>query len=198
MSQPIILFDLGGVLVDLGDPVAAIGLDMSDAEFWAMWLSSPLVYELETGQLSTENFISRFSGELGFEDAECFDLAIRSWQLPMFEGAEQYLRSLTGSMQVALLSNINDLHWQHVQSQTDVFATFSKLFLSYETGFAKPHAAAFHDVVRHFACEPAEIFFLDDNPNNVAAAEAAGLKARRVRGLEEAKQAVSEILRDQP
>jgi len=197
MSQPIILFDLGGVLMDLGDPVAAIGLDMSDEQFWDMWLSSPLVYELETGQLSAKEFVTRFAAELGFEDADSFDRAIRNWQLPMFDGADQYLRSLTGSMQVALLSNTNDLHWQQVQAQTDVFATFSKLFLSYETGFAKPHAAAFHDVVRHFACEPVDIFFLDDNPNNVAAAKAAGLRARRVRGLEEVKQAVSEILRDQ-
>ena len=194
MSQPIILFDLGGVLADLGDPVAAIGLDMSDEQFWDMWLSSPLVYELETGQLSAEDFVTRFAAEIGFDDADGFDRAIRSWQLPMFDGAEQYLRSLSGSMQVALLSNTNEMHWQHVQSQTDVFATFSKLFLSYETGFAKPHAAAFHDVVRHFACEPADIFFLDDNPNNVAAAKAAGLRARQARGLAAAKQAVNELL----
>jgi putative hydrolase of the HAD superfamily len=194
MNQPIILFDLGGVLVDLGDPVAAIGLDMSDEDFWDMWLSSPLVYKLETGQLSAEDFVSRFAAELGFEDADSFDRAIRSWQLPMFDGAEQYLQSLTGSATVALLSNTNDMHWQHVQSQTDVFATFSKLFLSYETGFAKPHAAAFHDVIRYFACEPADIFFLDDNPNNIAAAKAAGLRAQQTKGLAEARQAVSELL----
>ncbi len=194
MSQSIILFDLGGVLVDLGDPVAAIGLDMSDAEFWDIWLSSPLVYELETGQLSAEDFVSRFAVELEYRDERSFDQAIRSWQLPMFDGAEQYLRSLTSSMQVALLSNTNDMHWQQVQSQTDVFATFSNLFLSYETGNVKPNAAAFHEVVEHFACEPADIFFLDDNAKNIVAAQAVGMRARQTRGLEEARQAVNELL----
>jgi hypothetical protein len=40
-SEPrILLFDLGGVLADLGDPVTTIGLDLEPDEFWAIWLGS--------------------------------------------------------------------------------------------------------------------------------------------------------------
>jgi putative hydrolase of the HAD superfamily len=194
MSPSVLLFDLGGVIVDLGDPVDAIGLEMSDAEFWQRWLSSPLVRGFETGNLSAEQFIAQFGAELGFDDDADFGRRLRRWQLPVFTGAESFLRSLNGRAEIALLSNTNEIHWQHVLSQTDVFSTFSRLFLSFETGNAKPHAAAFEDVVAHFDCDASEIVFLDDNADNVRAAQAVGLRAKRVRGLGEVREAVSEHL----
>ena len=67
MNQNILLFDLGGVLFDLGDPVAAMGLRMNNDQFWAQWLSSPLVRAYETGKLSSDEFVAQFGAELGFD-----------------------------------------------------------------------------------------------------------------------------------
>jgi HAD superfamily hydrolase (TIGR01509 family) len=194
MQQQIILLDLGGVLVDLADPVASIGLTMSGEDFWTIWLSSPLVQQFETGRLTASEFVTQFGAELGFRDADEFDRALRSWHLPLFEGAEQALQNLTDSNTIALLSNTNEIHWQHVESQTDVFAEFAKVFLSYETGNAKPHPSAFHDVVAHFDCEPQDIIFFDDNVSNVAAAKAEGLRAVRVQGWSEVEREIDKIL----
>jgi len=194
MSQKIILLDLGGVLVDLGDPVAAIGLNMSGEEFWSIWLSSPLVHQFETGRLTASEFVSQFGAELGFGNADEFDRALRSWHLPLFDGAEEALQSLTESNTIALLSNTNEIHWQQVESQTNVFSKFASVFLSYETGNAKPGPAAFHDVARHFGCDPREIVFFDDNAGNVAAAEAEGLRAVQVQGWSNVKQEIDRIL----
>jgi len=194
MKDQIILFDLGGVLVDLADPVTSIGLTMTPAEFWSLWLSSPLVRQFEIGQLSASDFVARFGAELGFHDVEEFDSALRSWHLPMFAGAEQALQFLTASSTVALLSNTNEIHWQQVESQTEVFSQFSKVFLSYETGNAKPSPAAFQDVVQHFDCAPADIIFFDDNAGNVAAAEAEGLRALQVQGWSNVEQEVAKVL----
>ncbi len=194
MQQQIILFDLGGVLVDLADPVASFGLSMSGEEFWAIWLSSPLVQQFETGRLTASEFASQFGAELGFNNAEEFDRALRSWHLPLFDGAEKALQDLANSNTIALLSNTNEIHWQHVESQTDVFADFAKVFLSYETGNAKPHPSAFHDVVEYFDCEPQDIVFFDDNEGNVAAARAEGLRAVRVQGWSEVEREIDRIL----
>lgn len=194
MQQQIILFDLGGVLVDLADPVTSIGLSMSGDEFWSVWLSSPLVQQFETGQLTASEFVAKFGVELGFHDADEFDRALRSWHLPLFDGVEVALQDLADSNTIALLSNTNEIHWQHVESQTDVFAGFAKLFLSYETGNAKPHPSAFHDVVEHFDCEPQDIIFFDDNASNVAAAIAEGLRAVQVQGWSNVEQEVAKIL----
>ena len=193
MNKNILLFDLGGVLVDLGDPVAAIGLDMSSDEFWATWLSSPLVRSYETGQLTSEEFVTQFGAHLGFHNAAEFDQLIRSWRLPMFDESEEFLKSLTQDVEVALLSNTNEIHWQFVLSQTAVFESFSKLFLSFETGNAKPDTAAFQDVVDHFGCNPGDIVFLDDNAHNVAAAQSVGLRSKQTKGHAEVRQAVDEF-----
>lgn len=194
MKDQIILFDLGGVLVDLADPVTSIGLAMTPDDFWSLWLSSPLVQQFEKGQLPVARFVAQFGAELGFNDAEEFDHALRRWHLPMFAGAEQALQFLTESSTVALLSNTNEIHWQHVESQTDVFTRFSKVFLSYETGNAKPSPAAFRDVVQHFDCAPADIVFFDDNAGNVAAAKAEGLRAVQVQGWSNVEQEVAKVL----
>ena len=194
MPQPILLFDLGGVLVDLADPVTSIGLEMTTDEFWAMWLNSSLVREFETGQLTVREFTDGLGAQLGFANAAAFDKALRRWDLPMFNGVEESLRRLTSTHAVALLSNTNEIHWQHVATQTDVFDRFERLFLSYETGNAKPDPAAFHDVVAHFACEPADIIFFDDNAGNVAAAQAVGLRATQVQGWAAVENELSRLL----
>jgi putative hydrolase of the HAD superfamily len=194
MPSTILLFDLGGVLVDLGDPAGAMQLDIDNEQFWKTWLSSPLVHQFETGQLDASGFVAGFGAELGVADATDFERRLRRWQLPMYDGAEQYLRSLAKCADIALLSNTNELHWQHVQSQTDVFASFAHLFLSFETGNAKPQPAAFLDAVEYFACSPGDIVFFDDNAHNVAAATATGLRAKQVRGLAELRQAVDAFI----
>ena len=190
MTNSILLFDLGGVLVDLGDPVTEIGLSMSADEFWTTWLASPLVRGFETGKLSRSEFLCQFGAQLGFDDAAVFEERLRRWRLPLFDGSEQLLNSLFGRVEIALLSNTNEIHWQFVLSQTNVFEKFSQLFLSFETGNAKPAPAAFTDVIEHFACEPGDIVFLDDSANNIAAAQSAGLRAQLVRGHAEVKRAV--------
>ena len=194
MQKPVLLFDLGGVLVDLADPVTSIGLEMTPDEFWAMWLNSSLVSEFETGRLSVQEFTRGLGAQLGFVNAREFDAALRRWHLPMFDGAEDGLRQLTSTHAVALLSNTNEIHWQHVAAQTDVFDEFDQLFLSYETGYAKPDPAAFHDVVTHFSCQPADIIFFDDNAGNVAAAQEVGLRAKQVRGWAAVASELSRLL----
>ena len=194
MNKPILLFDLGGVLVDLANPTDAIGLEISNDEFWATWLTSPLVQHFETGRLATSDFMAQLGAEFGFDDAVEFDSALRRWHLQMFDGAEQALRTLTQSHTVALLSNTNEIHWQQVESQSDVFEGFSKLFLSYETGNAKPTQAAFLDVVEHFDCEPAQVHFFDDNAGNVAAARRAGSSAVQVSGWHNVELEVAKVI----
>jgi putative hydrolase of the HAD superfamily len=193
MRETILLLDLGGVLVDLGDPAGAMQLGMDNEAFWTIWLSSPLVHQLETGQLDAEGFVARFGAGVGIPDAADFGRRLRRWKLPLFDGVEPYLRSLAKTTDIALLSNTNEIHWQHVLSQSDVFDSFSHLFLSFETGNAKPQAAAFLDVVQHFDRAPADIFCLDDIANNVAAAKASGLRAKEVSGIAELRQAVGEF-----
>ncbi len=48
------LFDLGGVLLKLQDPIETVGLQIDAAEFKQQWLRSPSVRQCENGVIDTE------------------------------------------------------------------------------------------------------------------------------------------------
>jgi putative hydrolase of the HAD superfamily len=190
----VLLFDLGGVLADLGTPAADVGLDMTNDEFWGVWLNSSSVHAFETGKLDRDVFCRRIARELGWPDAESFESRLRQWQLPLYPGVEDLVRSIPDSVRIALLSNTNELHWAQVVSSTDLFARFDHLFLSYESGHYKPMHAAFEQVTAHYGCVPGDVLFLDDSSLNIAAAIEVGFDAHRVRGVDESRAVIDREL----
>lgn len=179
----VILFDLGGVLADLSAPADAMRLEMTNAEFWKIWLSSANVKALETGQMPVGRFLPAIAAELGITDARDFDRRFRQWNLRLFDGAEALLGRLHPRINLALLSNTNEIHRQQITTKTKVFDRFSALFLSYLTNRYKPDASTFEFVIGELALNPAEILFLDDSLANVTAARSAGINAFQVQGF---------------
>jgi putative hydrolase of the HAD superfamily len=182
IERRILLLDLGGVLADLGDPVAAMGLDMTLPEFWKTWTSSTVVRSLETGRISEDEFLREIPTVLACPTATSFGPRFHAWQLRLFPGVEECVRAAVQRYRVALLSNTNEVHWQQVTSASGVFDLFEHVFLSFETGHYKPEPAAFQNVMGFFNCAPAEIVFLDDSEPNVMAARELGIDAHKVTG----------------
>ncbi len=182
MGKPVLLLDLGGVLTDLGDPVAAMGLDMSTDEFWRVWMDSPAVHLFETGGMPADEFLATISAELGCGDDASFPQRFRGWRPHPFPGIQQLVEAAARDYRVALLSNTNEIHWSQVSSATPVFSVFAELFLSYQTGLHKPAPAAFRRVIEHFGVAPVDIVFFDDSRPNVDAARELGIDAYHVSG----------------
>jgi putative hydrolase of the HAD superfamily len=185
MGRPVLLLDLGGVLADLGDPVAAMGLGMTPEAFWQTWANSRAVRAFETGELQARDFYPRVAAELGLQDGSDFERRFQAWRLRPFKGAESFVERAAERFELALLSNTNEVHWHQVTGSTPLFSNFSRLFLSYETGRFKPEADAFSQVIDCFGVAPAEVTFYDDTVHNVEAARALGIEAYRVSGLDE-------------
>ena len=140
----------------------------------------------ETGQLRAQDFYARVAMELGLKCDGCsFERRFRAWQLRPYAGVETFVEGVAERFELALLSNVSEVHWRQVTAATSVFSTFARLFLSYETGRFKPEADAFRQVIDGFGVAPAEIVFYDDAVRNVEAARALGIEAHRVSGLDE-------------
>jgi len=189
-----ILFDLGGVLVEIGGVVATIrsakGAVKQDP--WEAWLRSPAVDDWESGRTSNEDFADSLITELGLEtNRDDFLADCATWVLGTFPETLAMLESLRGQAQLACLSNTNPLHWPIIQRQLGLHKQLDRCFLSYELGMAKPAPATFLHVANELACPPNEILFLDDNRLNIEGARAAGLIAERAF----AGKAVNEALR---
>ncbi|MGI9223837.1 MAG: HAD-IA family hydrolase [Woeseiaceae bacterium] len=191
----IVLFDLGGVLADLGEPAQAIGLDITEKRFWEIWLNSENVHAFEMGEMEASEFFPAIATEFGQADNEAFEESLRAWHLPLFPGAEAMIHSVPDECYVALLSNTNAMHWEQVTSETDIFSRFDHLFLSFETGLYKPTAESFEQVIAHFECKPGDVLFLDDSPRNVAGAGKLGFEACQTRGIDEARAIIGERLK---
>jgi len=185
-NHSIILFDLGGVLLHLRDTGSNFGITGDERQFHRSWLLSPSVREFERGAITAEEFARRIVPELQLpynwqEFLQRFD----RWPERLYDGADYLITQLAREYRVALLSNTNAVHW----GRDDIAGVLEPLidhsFLSFETGLLKPDINAFQQVARHYDCVPQDILFLDDNPLNVDAANALGIRGCLTRGMQD-------------
>jgi putative hydrolase of the HAD superfamily len=183
----VLLFDLGGVLVELtGVPtmLAWLGNAMTVDELWRRWLSSPAVRRFEIGRSSLAEFGAALVAEFGLPVAphEFID-AFARWPRGLYDGVIPLLESLHGSYRLACFSNTNELHWSRLREEMGLGRYLDASFPSHLIGCLKPDRDAFDYVVNKLLCTPDRILFLDDNIVNVEAARAAGMQAHRAQGF---------------
>lgn len=182
-SLPVLLFDLGGVLVQsrlFRSLRALIDSSISDLELSDSWMRSTAVRQFECGRLDALEFGSRIIEELGVDmKPDDFLSAFATWSAGFYPGAELLLTRLRRTFRVGCLSNCNVLHWSpQIESQFD-FAYSSHLI-----GRVKPDVEAFEHVVSEQDVPAASIVFFDNSLTNVRAARMAGLDAHHTVGFE--------------
>ena len=77
-------------------------------------------------------------------------------------------------MPAYIFSNTNELAAEHIRRNFPFYANFDGYILSYEHGVMKPDAGLYEVVERESGRREAEILYLDDRPENVAAGAARG------------------------
>jgi putative hydrolase of the HAD superfamily len=179
----IILFDVGGVLVELGPhpmpPEFGIPL--------ARYSESSAAIEFEKGFIGAEDFVRRLRDELGIDaDVAAMIDHFRRWPIATYPGAIELLNRLRRRFGIALLSNTNEIHWPRFGAEFGLLDCCDRIFASHLLGMMKPEAEIYEHVIDALATAPETILFLDDNPANVAAAASAGMQAELVRGFESA------------
>lgn len=189
----IVLFDLGGVLIDFGGvaPMKALAGIESDDELWRRWLSCRWVRSFERGDCSEEAFAGGVIDDWRLPiEPQAFLDAFRTWPGGVLPGAESLLREVQQSVPAGCLSNTNALHWSHNFSRWPILDAFDYRFLSFELGHVKPDRDLFDHVAGLLPVPPDRVLFLDDNAVNTDGAMAVGFRAAHVRGVDEARAAL--------
>jgi putative hydrolase of the HAD superfamily len=190
MTIDVVLFDLGGVLVELGgmSDIAAFANERDEDEIWRRWLSCPWVRRFERGGCDAEAFgrgmVESWSMPV---TPEIFLEAFASWPKGLLPGAKDLVNTVAEQTRVACLSNTNSIHTERQGAEFGIYELFDGLFLSHEMGLVKPDREAFDFVVQRLGCPRERILFLDDNQINVEGARAAGLQSERTVGVPEAQ-----------
>lgn len=199
----VVLFDVGGVLVQLQsvDSMQQLaGID-SREETVRRWLECRWVRAFECGRCSAADFASGMVDTWHLSiSPDRFLTGFATWPRALEPGAEALVASVRAQVTVGCLSNTNVLHWRELQRRWQLHDWFDRCLLSHQLGLMKPDSALFTKVVDTVGCAPGRILLLDDSDHNVVGARSAGLSARMVRGTLEAAAALTEagVLRAAP
>lgn len=190
----VVLFDIGGVLVEFRGPATLLGWlsgRLTPEQIWPLWLGSPVVREFERGLVEPEEFADRLIADLDLPlDRRRFLDDFSRWVTALYPGATELIARIPPSYLRATLSNTNVLHWPRLTDEMKLGALFDRHFPSHLIGKLKPDREVFIHVAEALDCEPSAILFLDDQPLNVEAARAAGLRAVQASGVAGAEAAL--------
>jgi len=190
-----ILFDLGGVLVELSGITTMQSWTNWDLdELWRRWLASPTVRRFESGQIPAEQFGRDLVQEFSLPvEADYFLEQFAQWPKGPFPGVEDLINRVSDGYQIGCLSNTNALHWNIMNEEMAFFQRFDICFPSHLTGFLKPDEAVFEHVASRLELSPEKILFIDDNQINVDGARKVGFAAYTAHGVEGAMSLLTEL-----
>ncbi len=199
MNAPsVVVFDLGKVLVDFDYSIAARRIaargSMTLRTIGEYINQSRLFVQYELGGVTTEQFsaeICRVSGFRGTvaEFAECFaDIFVPIDPMVQLQAA---LRKK--GLPAYIFSNTNELAAEHIRQNFPFYANFDGYILSYQHHAMKPDARLYEVVEHACARRGAELLYLDDRPENVAAGAERGWQVILHESPEKSRAAIKKL-----
>lgn len=183
-----ILFDMGGVIIDLNVNATLEGF--YNLGFPAHLLNYPenyntdIFYKYETGQITTGEFrdAMRKATGVNFED-KAFDKAWGAMLVDIPAARIELIKKLADKYDLYILSNTSELHTPVFESLflqnggISMRDLFKQRFYSNEIGCHKPDDSSFRYVLEHAKIKAEETIFLDDNIHNIKASQSLGFNA---------------------
>ncbi|MBB3700436.1 HAD-IA family hydrolase [Flammeovirga yaeyamensis] len=197
MSYEAIIFDLGGVILNLRyentlEKFAEI-LQKPVAPFYTKKEQTSLFDDYEKGNISSADFRK---GIRGLVDAPITDEQIdEAWNAMLLDlpvERIEMLKEVGKKYRIFLLSNTNEIHihaFNKIVKDTlgEDFGDFKKLFergyYSYEMSDRKPHPSIFETVIEENKLDKSTTLFIDDSIQHVEGAKKAGLHAHHLEDL---------------
>lgn len=181
-----VIFDFGGVLYRMPSPqhmqrmLRFFGVrDPGPVTMaFASPLESPLVMDIMTGRLPETELWGRLARDLRIRPA-LLGFFRRSGFTPrrLDRVLSAYLANLRPRYRTAILTNAGSEFRASFGKAYALETLVDHLIISAEEGLAKPDPQLYHLALERIGIAPAEAVFIDDLPENVAAAQAAGLHA---------------------
>ena len=190
------VFDLGGVL---SVPMVSkklyeqIEWKVSYDKFLDKFNNSAESIKVHKGEISTKEFfeyLKRYMND-NITLEEFKNIYVNNNEF--FNDTIETIKKLKNlGYKVYLLSNLKEIDYEKFIKHFDV-SIFDEMFLSFKLGMLKPNDDIYQHVINKLNTKPENIYFFDDNKENVEGAIKNGINAYQVTG-ETVKKVVKEIL----
>jgi len=190
-------FDLGGVIVRTEDKTLRTALGqrfgMSYDEMDRFVFGCETAKKASIGLMTEEQHWRDVARRLGADD---------EWKsiADAFFAGDRIDRSLLGFIQsvrpglkTGVISNAWDGLRAYMQEQ-GFLAPFDEIIVSAEVGIVKPDPRIYHFALQKLGVQPGEAIFVDDMPENIAAANALGMKGVHFRSVEQTLADIKQLL----
>ncbi len=188
-----IFFDFGRTIVEHPEDGAGLRIvkatgvtDEADAALIRNVVFSAAKYanDLDDGTITREQYKQLLRGDLP-ERLHDYALAAADYHisaLPVLPGMLELLQKLKADgYKLYITSNLDEKHASEMKD-TVIAPYFDAMLFSSHIRIRKPHAAFFETALAQFGVKAEECLFIDDLADNIAAAEACGIKSLLFRG----------------
>jgi len=181
-NQPVLIFDLGKVLVDFDYSIAAQKIRArsqnppSAASFFEN--HAGLLNDYETGLITRGRFFAAIRDAVGFQGspAEFGDYFAKIFA-PIDPMITLHAAVRQAGYRTYIFSNTNDLAIEHVRRDFPFFQHFDGYIFSYEVKAMKPQPPIYEAMELMCGQRGADLIYIDDRAENIAAGTARGWRA---------------------
>ena len=184
-----IVFDLGGVIINLNVPRCVgnfkrlmdeeyirtvLGIDDEGEGVVAVSAATKqLMHDYEYGNISTDDFLRTLQQYC--HPGTTIEQIRAAWLTMLDELPQErldYIASLRRKgYRTVLLSNSNELHWDPIWEQYHLGSYFDAVFASHHLHMAKPNREIFDHVIREAQIDSTHTVYVDDLDKNRTAGE---------------------------
>jgi len=183
-----IVFDLGGVIIDLGVQASlnklAQLLNKSIGDIIRVYHSNDFFRSYEKGMIDDNGFRKGIRAlTINNISDDQIDSAWNAMLLDIPPSRMELIRKIRSEFQLLVLSNTNAIHVEHFNNilekstgKSNLEYFFDKVHFSHEMRMRKPDEEIYRFLLEDNHLKPEETLFLDDNKDNLFAAEKLGIK----------------------
>lgn len=180
------VFDLGGVIakpMDRKNIYDNLNLTIDYEQFKYIFSDGEEATKVHKGQMSIEKYFEFLKQYLKKETS--FQEFIKIYQKSkkgLYEDTVEIINKLKSSgFKIYLLSNLREIDFEIFQKGFDT-SIFTEMFLSYDIDMLKPNDDIYQYMLNKINDLPSNIYFFDDNENNINGALRNGINAYKVTG----------------
>lgn len=197
MDYPLVMFDMGGVVVDVESDrlvhqiAQLLGKTFEDTQ--AAVYDKTLLLPFELGRISSREYHEGLQKRLKLPWP--YERFVTAWNGIFRENTDvtRIMHRLAARHRLIALTNTNELHLTHLRTMIPSLSVIQDWVASCEVGSCKPDPAIYFEALKRSGMLPRQAVYVDDRPEMVEGGRSLGITAVRFENSKQLEQDLQAI-----